>query len=329
MEETIPLRSTEEERLLFGQRDRNLKRLRDRFAVDVWSREGLLHVKGDPIAVAEAREVVEEVLDHLRSGRRDGSAVMDELLGDADDELPPLDERESGSDAFLVRPKTSGQRRYLESIRKNPIVFAIGPAGTGKTYLAVSMAVAALKRGEYRRLILARPAVEAGERLGFLPGDLLAKVNPYLRPLYDGLNDMLSPPLVKKYLENDVIEIVPLAYMRGRTLNHAFIILDEAQNATPAQMKMFLTRMGSDSRVVVTGDVTQIDLPDERSGLVEVERLLNNIRGIDFVHLDRRDIVRHPLVQAIVDAYDQEHLEDRDGSDPPRSQRSRRRARRG
>ncbi|MEQ8766473.1 MAG: PhoH family protein [Planctomycetota bacterium] len=329
MEETIRLRSTEEERLLFGQRDRNLKRLRDRYTVDVWSREGLLHLKGAPEAVSEAKDLIERVLAGLRSGRRDGAMVLDELLGEEPEptELPGL-RRGPADNSFLVRPKTGGQKLYLESIRKNPIVFAIGPAGTGKTYLAVSMAVAALKRGEFRRLVLTRPAVEAGERLGFLPGDLIAKVNPYLRPLYDALNDLLGPPLVKKYLENDVIEIVPLAYMRGRTLNHAFIILDEAQNATTAQMKMFLTRMGSDSRIVVTGDITQVDLPDARSGLIDAEHVLRDIRGIDFVRLGKRDIVRHPLVQAIVDAYERDQPEEQDGGDGGRS-RPRRRPRRG
>jgi phosphate starvation-inducible PhoH-like protein len=209
-----------------------------------------------------------------------------------------------------VTPRSKGQAAYLEAIRTHDIVFSIGPAGTGKTYLAVAMALSALRNGRVKKLILARPAVEAGEKLGFLPGDLEEKVNPYLRPLYDALNDMLDFAQVRKYVERDVIEVVPLAFMRGRTLNHAFVILDEAQNTTVGQMMMFLTRLGNRSQGVITGDVTQVDLPsNELSGLIHAERILASIEGIAFVHLTKGDIVRHRLVQEIVAAYERDAAE--------------------
>jgi len=204
-----------------------------------------------------------------------------------------------------VRPKSKGQGHYLKSISNNEITFGIGPAGTGKTFLAVAMAISALKEGLYRRLVLARPAVEAGEKLGFLPGDFQAKVNPYLRPLYDAIESFMEPDKIKKYLASDVIEIVPLAYMRGRTLDRSFIILDEAQNTTAKQMKMFLTRMGNGSKIVITGDITQIDLPGNMgSGLVEVLNILKGIKGIGMVYMGEKDIFRHPMVQRIVHAYE-------------------------
>ena len=203
-----------------------------------------------------------------------------------------------------IRPKTVGQKRYVDEIRNNTIVFGIGPAGSGKTYLAVAMAIRALKGGEVSRIVLTRPAVEAGERLGFLPGDLAAKIDPYLRPLYDALYEMLEPDTFQRYVEQGTVEIAPLAFMRGRTLNDAFIILDEAQNTTPEQMKMFLTRLGFGSKAVVTGDITQVDLPtNTRSGLVVVEEILDEIAGVTFTHLDARDVVRHKIVQDIVEAY--------------------------
>jgi phosphate starvation-inducible protein PhoH and related proteins len=203
-----------------------------------------------------------------------------------------------------IRPKTAGQKRYVDVIRDNTIVFSIGPAGSGKTYLAVAMAIRALKTKEVSRIVLTRPAVEAGERLGFLPGDLAAKIDPYLKPLYDALYEMLEPNTFQRHVEQGTIEIAPLAFMRGRTLNDAFIILDEAQNTTPEQMKMFLTRLGFGSKAVVTGDITQVDLPKgSRSGLIVVEEILNAIAGVAFNHLDARDVVRHKIVQDIVEAY--------------------------
>jgi phosphate starvation-inducible PhoH-like protein len=211
-----------------------------------------------------------------------------------------------------IVPKSANQLRYVESIRDNDLVFGIGPAGTGKTYLAVAMAVSMLNLGRVRRIILARPAVEAGERLGFLPGDIAAKVDPYLRPLYDALYDMLEPSRAERLMEQGAIEVAPLAFMRGRTLDHSFMILDEAQNTTTEQMKMFLTRIGFDSKAVVTGDVTQIDLPAPRvSGLVEVREVVDGIRGIEFVTFDENDVVRHPLVQRIILAYDRHDTERR------------------
>jgi len=203
-----------------------------------------------------------------------------------------------------IRPKTVGQKRYVDAIRNNTLVFGIGPAGSGKTYLAVALAIRALRAGEVSRIVLTRPAVEAGERLGFLPGDLAAKIDPYLKPLYDALYEMLEPDTFHRYVEHGTVEIAPLAFMRGRTLNDAFIILDEAQNTTPEQMKMFLTRLGFGSKAVVTGDVTQVDLPaNQRSGLIVVEEILVGIGGVDFTHLDARDVVRHKIVQDIVEAY--------------------------
>jgi len=221
----------------------------------------------------------------------------------------PVSQDEADSRGLLlpmgVVPKTRGQEHYIRTMMRETATFAIGPAGTGKTYLAAALALSALRRGHFKRLVLVRPAVEAGERLGFLPGDFRDKINPYLRPLYDALSAHMEPGKLKFFLESDVIEIAPLAYMRGRTLDNAFIILDEAQNTTPGQMKMFLTRMGMRSKVVVTGDATQVDLPTSMtSGLVEAERLLRNVAGIAVVHLDKKDIVRHPLVQKIVNAYE-------------------------
>jgi phosphate starvation-inducible PhoH-like protein len=205
----------------------------------------------------------------------------------------------------LIRAKTPGQREYVRQVRKNDIVFAVGPAGTGKTYLAVALAVAALKNNEITKIVLTRPAVEAGESLGFLPGDLKEKIDPYLRPLYDALDDMIPGEKLRGYIEKRVVEVAPLAYMRGRTLNNAFVILDEAQNASAMQMKMFLTRLGPNSRAIITGDVTQIDLPDKQvSGLVQIQEVLRNVEGISFVYFGKDDVVRHRLVKDIVEAYD-------------------------
>jgi phosphate starvation-inducible PhoH-like protein len=226
-------------------------------------------------------------------------------------DLPSETRQEEGDTAILytktgiIKPRTQGQKQYIQQIRKNDIVFAIGPAGTGKTYLAVAMAVAALKNRDVTRIILARPAVEAGESLGFLPGDFREKIDPYLRPLYDALDDMLSAEKMRGYIEKRIVEIVPLAYMRGRTLHNAFVILDEAQNATAMQMKMFLTRLGTNSRAIITGDVTQIDLPAKTtSGLVQIQEILKKIQGVSFCYFDKNDVVRHRLVKDIIDAYE-------------------------
>jgi len=205
----------------------------------------------------------------------------------------------------IIRPKTRGQKLYISAMRRNDLVFGIGPAGTGKTYLAMAMAVSALKSGEVGRIVLTRPAVEAGERLGFLPGDIIAKIDPYLRPLYDALYDMMPVDKIEAFTERSIIEVAPLAFMRGRTLNSSFVVLDEAQNSTSEQMKMFLTRLGFDSKAIVTGDITQIDLPkDRRSGLLEAQDILSDIEGIEFVYLTGEDVVRHSLVQRVIEAYE-------------------------
>ncbi len=291
---------------LLGERDELLRAVEAAFA-DV-----SILVRGNEIAITgpEADRVgrlFDELVVLLRQGHR--LEVVD--IGRTVD-MVRADERPSEVLATVlrsargasVRPKTSGQRRYVDAIAANVVTFAIGPAGTGKSYLAVALAVQALQAREVARIILTRPAVEAGERLGFLPGDLLAKVDPYLRPLYDALYDMLGPEGAKGLLDGDMIEVAPLAYMRGRTLNNSFLILDEAQNTTPEQMKMFLTRIGFGSRAVVTGDVTQVDLATGRSGMVGLEAILSGIPDLGFVHLDSRDVVRHRIVQDIVDAYE-------------------------
>ncbi|MBK6939773.1 MAG: PhoH family protein [Planctomycetes bacterium] len=303
MEQVIALRSVDEERVLLGARDRLRRMLGQRFGVEVVSRGGQLRILGQDDAVAHAHVVVLRALEAIRRGVDEG--VVERILFEASVPEPDTEATPHVTLAPGIKPRSAGQQRYAEALHQDQIVISIGPAGSGKTFLAVACAVAALKRGEYRRLVLARPAVEAGEKLGFLPGDMQAKVNPYLRPLYDALFALLDPNQVRRYLESDVIEIVPLAYMRGRTLERSFIILDEAQNTTPKQMKMFLTRMGEASRVVVTGDVTQTDLPPGMvSGLTHCVDVLRDVKGISIVRLDREDIVRHPLVQKIVDAYD-------------------------
>jgi phosphate starvation-inducible PhoH-like protein len=274
-------------------------------------REGELRVRGGDRAVARAIGLIEHLIELVQTGNgfdvQDIRRFYDRLEAGAI-QLPPS----SGAERVairgtqkIIRPKTAGQEAYLAAINENDIVVSIGPAGTGKTYLAVAMAIDALQRRAVRRIILARPAVEAGETLGFLPGDLQEKVDPYLRPLYDALEDMLPGDRVRRYIETRVIEIAPLAYMRGRTLADAFVILDEAQNATTRQMKMFLTRLGLNSRAVITGDKTQIDLPPaEFSGLLQIERILTGIDGIEFVYLTAQDVVRHALVQKIITAYE-------------------------
>jgi phosphate starvation-inducible PhoH-like protein len=303
--EEFEIADPEVARALYGEHDRHLRLLRDTFGVEVVAREGAVCIGGVEAAVGRASRAFDLMRRRAEEGRRlrlyEVEDIVEAVARDPGfrDEIR-VDVRGGG----YVTPRTKGQARYLRAIRDHDIVFAIGPAGTGKTYLAVAMALAALRNGQLRKIVLARPAVEAGEKLGFLPGDMREKVNPYLRPLYDALNDMLDFAQVRKYMARDIIEVVPLAFMRGRTLNHSFVILDEAQNTTVGQMKMFLTRLGARSQGVITGDVTQIDLPpDQLSGLVHAERILSDIEGIAVVHLSRRDIVRHRLVQDIVEAY--------------------------
>jgi phosphate starvation-inducible protein PhoH and related proteins len=289
---------------LFGQNDEHLRALRSRLAAKVVARGDEVRLSGEPEAVAEAERTFRSLLATIRAGGEvHGPEITHAELGRFD---PVEAERPDGGLPGRTRPKTVNQRRYVTAIREHPITFGIGPAGTGKTYLAVAMAVQALTSRQVKRVILTRPAVEAGEHLGFLPGDLQAKIDPYLRPLYDALYDMLPPDRVDQLLETGTIEVAPLAFMRGRTLNDAFIILDEAQNTTPEQMKMFLTRMGFNSRVVVTGDRTQVDLPGNvESGLKVAERILAGIEGLTFVGFDDADVVRHPLVARIIRAYDE------------------------
>jgi phosphate starvation-inducible protein PhoH and related proteins len=296
---------------LFGTRDENLRLLEDGLNVTIDLKAQSVEIEGAARDVGRAEQVFTDY-DHLqRSGfsfvNGDLSSMLRVLASDASVTLRGLAEagKQRSFGKRTVQPKGINQRRYLESIEKNDMVFGIGPAGTGKTYLAVAMAISALVSKRVNRIVLARPAVEAGERLGFLPGTLQEKVDPYLRPLYDALYDMLEPEKVDRYLEKNIIEIAPIAFMRGRTLNDAFIILDEAQNTTSEQMKMFLTRMGFNSKAVITGDITQIDLPsNKKSGLVEVLEILKDVNGISFVHFDESDVVRHHLVQRIVRAYD-------------------------
>jgi phosphate starvation-inducible PhoH-like protein len=306
--ELFDIEDTEVARALYGDHDYHLRLLRDTFGVKVVAREGAVSIEGDEAAVASAAKAFGLMRRRAEASQRlrlyEVEDVIDAVVRDPGfrDEVR-VEVRGGG----YVTPRTRGQARYLQAIRDHDIVFSIGPAGTGKTYLAVAMALAALKAGELKKIILARPAVEAGEKLGFLPGDLREKVNPYLRPLYDALNDMLDFSQVQKYTERDVIEVVPLAFMRGRTLNRAFVILDEAQNTTVGQMKMFLTRLGVRSKGIITGDVTQIDLPPgQMSGLVHAEGVLRDIEGIAFVRLTKSDIVRHKLVEEIVEAYERE-----------------------
>ncbi len=308
-EHVLRLKNTEEERALLGQEDRTLRLLRRFLGVRVHARRGTVTVSGERAEVEQAVSVLEQLIQRVRAGESISAMEIESelrrLRDEGESEVSPLDRILRARDDTAIRPRTSNQAAYVHGVQQKDIVFAIGPAGTGKTYLAVAMAIRMMRRGRFRKLVLVRPAVEAGEHLGFLPGDLTAKVNPYLRPLYDALADFLDFDEVRRFQENDVIEVVPLAYMRGRTLDNAFIILDEGQNTTAAQMKMFLTRMGRSSKIVVTGDVTQTDLPSgKRSGLVDAQERLSHVEGIAFCHLGREDIVRHPLVQEIVDAYD-------------------------
>jgi phosphate starvation-inducible PhoH-like protein len=294
---------------LAGSQDAVLRALEAHLDCQVFLRGNLLTLEGEQAEVAAGERVVRELSDLIGRGHEIGPGTITAVTRALDAHESPAGVLEDviwRHRTLRVAPKTVNQKRYVDSIRRNTVTFGIGPAGTGKTFLAVAMAAAALSRREVNRIILTRPAVEAGERLGFLPGDLMAKVDPYLRPLFDALHDMLDPEKVSQHLDRGVIEIAPLAFMRGRTLNDSFVILDEAQNTTPEQMKMFLTRLGFGSRMVVTGDVTQVDLPrDQSSGLIVVGDILESIESIQFVRFGGEDVVRHKLVQRIVEAYDE------------------------
>jgi len=292
---------------LVGPRDRHLRQIEGAFP------ESDIRVRGNEITVqgeraAEVARLFDELVGLLERGHELDEPSLRRVIGMVDHDERPSEiltqDVLRGAKGRQIRPKSAGQKRYIDAIAENVITFGIGPAGTGKSWLAVAMAVKALQAKEVQRIILTRPAVEAGERLGFLPGDLMAKIDPYLRPLYDALYDMVEVEAGQRLLERQAVEVAPLAFMRGRTLNNSFIILDEAQNTTPEQMKMFLTRIGFGSRVVVTGDVTQVDVPDGRSGLVGLERVLTGIDGLTFVHLTGADVVRHPIVADIVAAYE-------------------------
>jgi phosphate starvation-inducible PhoH-like protein len=293
---------------LAGTEDAVLRTLESHLDCDVFLRGNQLTLDGDEAAVDAAAAVVAEMAALIAQGHEIAPGTVEAVVSALDEHQSPAEILEDvvwSHRARKVAPRTVNQKRYVDSIRRNTITFGIGPAGTGKTFLAVALAAAALSRREINRIILTRPAVEAGERLGFLPGDLMAKVDPYLRPLFDALHDMLDPERVSQHLERGVIEVAPLAFMRGRTLNDSFIILDEAQNTTPEQMKMFLTRLGFNSKMVITGDTTQVDLPrDQGSGLLVVSDILDGVEDIDFIRFGGEDVVRHKLVRRIVDAYD-------------------------
>lgn len=307
---SIVLEDSSEAQELFGYQDAHLKLIEDNFKAKIVARGCNLEIIGDKQESQRIVKLLGELLNLLRGGHSislgDVKYAIRMIKGEKEIDLSDVvSEAIHVFSNRIVRAKTQGQRRYVTAMRDYDLVFGIGPAGTGKTYLAMAMAVSALKNGEVGRLIMTRPAVEAGESLGFLPGDMLAKVDPYLRPLYDALYDMMPVDKIQTYMERGVIEVAPLAFMRGRTLNNSFVVLDEAQNSTCEQMKMFLTRLGFDSRAVVTGDITQIDLPPERgSGLLEVQKILADVEGISFVYLTGEDVVRHELVQRIIEAYE-------------------------
>ena len=293
---------------LFGAHDQHLRTIREKLGVSISMRDSEIRIEGEEGGVAQATEVLTElnklVQRHGSFDPEEVSRLLSKVRGEPS--VPNSPELGVQVGGRKLAPRTDGQARYVRAIHENELVFCIGPAGCGKTYLAVASAVSALRQGEVQRIVLVRPAVEAGESLGFLPGDLQAKINPYLRPLLDALQEMMDYDQVKKYTEQDIIEVIPLAYMRGRTLNRSFIILDEAQNTTTAQMKMFLTRMGNDSKIVVSGDITQIDLPrNARSGLIDSMARLHKIKGVARVELTADDIVRHRLVSQIVQAYEE------------------------
>lgn len=306
VQETLPV-SNEVAAELAGIGDGVLDALRERLQCTIRLRGNVLTLEGEDDQVSEARAVVDELVELVEGGHEIGPDTVGAVVraldqaGDIRKVFEDVVWRHRGK---KIAPKTVMQKRYVDAIREHTVTFAIGPAGTGKTYLAMALAVAALSERQVGRIILTRPAVEAGERLGFLPGDMLAKVDPYLRPLFDALYDMMEPDRLNAYMERGTIEVAPLAFMRGRTLNDSFIILDEAQNTSPEQMQMFLTRLGFGSKIVITGDVTQIDLPREQaSGLIQVQDVLGSIEGIAFIGFTHEDVVRHKLVQRIVEAY--------------------------
>ena len=309
----VPIQNNAEVQALFGNSDEFLKIIEDDFDVRVVLKSDSIAVLGDnQQQINRVISVLESLLYRIRKGERILTTDISYLIRASEsDDTDTLDQSPAESIPVfskrgVIRPKTSGQKRYVEAIKNNDLVFGIGPAGTGKTYLAMAMAVSALKNGQVSRIILTRPAVEAGERLGFLPGDIAAKVDPYLRPLYDALYDMMPPDSLDNYIERNIIEVAPIAFMRGRTLNNSFVVLDEAQNATIEQMKMFLTRLGFDSKAVVTGDITQTDLPTHKtSGLADAQNVLDGIKGIHFIYFSKVDVVRHELVQRIIEAYEQ------------------------
>lgn len=309
-DENVILMDTDKTRILFGDYDQNLILIQNEFNVDIILRDDKLRIIGEEDNIAMAKRVIEMLMQKLDNEGTISSHTVDyaiRLVRDGDDKKTgELSEVIiTTARGKVIRAKTLGQRKYIDAIKRNEVVFAIGPAGTGKTYLAMAMAIKAFKNKEVNRIILTRPAVEAGEKLGFLPGDLQDKVDPYLRPLYDALYDIMGVENFQRNMEKGLIEVAPLAYMRGRTLDDSYIILDEAQNTTPEQMKMFLTRLGFGSKAIITGDVTQIDLPRGKfSGLKQVEEILKNINGIEFIHLSEKDVVRHKLVQYIIKAYE-------------------------
>ncbi len=304
---------------LLGPNDANLKLIENRFSSIVTLRGDIFHIKGVQQEVDLIEKILKEMVYVLNMSNRLTSNDVETIISLTSDgsEVIADDDYENivlYTKNDVIKAKTPGQKLYLKVATQNDICFAIGPAGTGKTYLAVAIAVAALKKGLVKKIILARPAVEAGESLGFLPGDFQEKIDPYLRPLYDSLDEMLPTEKLRGYIEKGIVEIVPLAYMRGRTLNNAYVILDEAQNATDLQMKMFLTRLGANSKAIITGDITQIDLPYKtKSGLIQAKEILQGISGVGFVYFDKEDVVRHKLVKDIIDAYEKNNLSKMNG----------------
>lgn len=312
MDKIIKLQSHKEAKALCGMQDANIRLIEQEFKVKLTLRNEHLKVSGTAPNIKKADGLIDYLLNAQRLGQEEvGGIDLSYLIANFKKpkkigslEIPELNITRSSS-GKQIGPKTTGQREYVEAIKGYDIVFGIGPAGTGKTYLAMASAVEAFKKQEVRRIILTRPAIEAGESLGFLPGDINAKISPYLKPLYDALYDMMEAERIEKYIETGIIEVAPLAYMRGRTLNDAFIILDEAQNCTAEQMKMFLTRLGFDSKTVITGDITQSDLPQGKPiGLLQAQNILKEIEGIKFIYFSGSDVVRHALVQRIIEAYD-------------------------